>query len=188
MKVSEIDTGLQTPALNIMRILSRRKKEKRPGLSVEEFERELNNLQKTLYNYIAKSLNFSEDAGDVYQESVTRAFRYLKSYKTELSSVKTWLFRIATNEIRRYYGKNREETLSLDSDSVPAPPSVQAESEVSKIFEAASGLSSTQRTVFFLFYDQEFSIREISEITGLKEGNIKTVLSHARGKIREVLK
>ena len=36
--------------------------------------------KKRLYNYILKSLNYHEDAKDVYQEAVMRAFRYFGKF------------------------------------------------------------------------------------------------------------
>ncbi len=184
MKASNMKIIHHTPVAGIKNLF--RKRDRAVGISVKEFENELTSLQRALYNYITKSLNFIEDADDVYQETITRAYKYLGSYKTELSKFRTWIFRIASNEIKRYYSTQKEDRRLVDRESAPAAN--EADETVIRIYEAASTLTSTQRRIFFLFYEQGFSIKEIAGITELKEGNIKTVLSHARTKIREVLK
>jgi len=48
-------------------------------------------------------------------------------------------------------------------------------------------LKPRQREVFFLFYDQGFSIQEIARITGLREGNVKFILNRARTAIKSIM-
>ncbi|MCP4218096.1 MAG: RNA polymerase sigma factor, partial [bacterium] len=47
-----------------------------------------------LYNFVVKALNFSEDADDVYQEAVMRAFKYRNTEKKKKNFM-TWIFTIA---------------------------------------------------------------------------------------------
>ena len=168
------------------------KKEK--ALSKAAFREMLEPIKNHLYNFICKGLNFSEDADDVFQETVLRALKYIKSFKPG-NSFKTWMFTIAHNEIKRYYknnkhknklatdtlwGENFEEDISANNDSTD-------KELVKNIYEIAAGLNPKQRKVFFLFYDNKFSIKEISDITGLKEGNIKFILNRSRERIKEEL-
>ncbi len=165
----------------------------RPGetLTPERFQQFLTPIKENLYNFIFKALNFSQDADDVYQETVLRAFKYRGSFKADRGgSFKTWLFTVAHNEIKSYFNKHKKK---------PAPVNLEDHSEleydtagdehqrrmVRDIYEVAQELNVKQRKVFFLFYDQRFSIKEIGEITGLKEGNIKFILNRSREKIKE---
>lgn len=168
------------------------KKEK--AVNTAAFREMLEPVKHNLYNFIYKALNFSEDADDVFQETVLRALKYIKSFKPN-RSFKTWIFTIAHNEIKGYYkrssdksrmmpgalwGENVEEEIAGDIDC--------AEKELVKdIYEIAAGLKPQQRRVFFLFYDNKFSIKEINNITGLKEGNIKFILNQSRERIKEEL-
>jgi RNA polymerase sigma factor (sigma-70 family) len=72
-------------------------------------------------------------------------------------------------------------------DNMYIPDDSADKSLVRDIYEVALQLAPRQREVFFLFYDQQFSMKEIVEITGLKEGNIKFILNQARGKIKQKL-
>jgi len=171
------------------------KKKEAATINAETFQQLLTPLKENLYNFIFKALNFSRDADDVFQETLLRAFKYRNSFKRK-NPFKTWLFTIAHNEIKSYFNKNKklphtvnidlEEQLNIvyDTETVVDAGYDQM---VRDIYEVAQQLTPNQRRVFFLFYDQRFSIREISEITGLKEGNIKFILNQARKKIKKKL-
>jgi RNA polymerase sigma-70 factor (ECF subfamily) len=163
--------------------------QKQETISVEFFQFLLNPIKENLYNFIYKALNFCEDANDIYQETILRAFKYRKSYDKQ-NPFKTWLFTIAHNEIKRYFNKHKKlpGKVGLDehADMIDDPGS-DNQALVRDIYEVAQQLTPNQRRVFFLFYDQQFSIQEISEITGLKQGNIKFILNQSREKIKQKL-
>ena len=138
-----------------------------------------------LYNFIHKSLNFSEEADDVFQETVLRALKYFKSYKKELN-FSTWLFSIAHNEIRRHFKKAGKLPTSNDVEGVGIS-STKRQDLVKDIYLYAERLKPRHREVFFLFYYSGFTISEISRIIHLKEGSIKAFLNHARNTLRELL-
>ncbi|MCP5050367.1 MAG: RNA polymerase sigma factor [bacterium] len=164
-----------------------------PGetLSGEQFQLLLHPLKDHLYNYIFKALNFSEDADDVYQETVMRAFKYKASFKSgKGGTFKTWIFTVASNEVKAYFKRNRGEAKPVNLEDHPNVTHDETGDDrhrrlVRDIYEVALELNPRQRRVFFLFYDHQFAIKEISEITGLKEGNIKFILNQSRGKVRE---
>ena len=163
--------------------------QKQEIITTEFFQYLLNPIKENLYNFIFKALNFSEDADDVYQETILRAFKYRKSYHRQ-SPFKTWIFTIAHNEIKRYFNKHKKNQDKVDlehhADMMDGSDS-DNQTLVRDIYEVARQLTPNRRRVFFLFYDQRFSIREISEITGLKQGNIKFILNRSREKIKQQL-
>ena len=58
---------------------------------------------------------------------------------------------------------------------------------IKNIYQVASQLKPGQREVFYLFYYNSYTIGEIAEITGLKEGNIKFILNQTRETIKNKL-
>jgi RNA polymerase sigma-70 factor (ECF subfamily) len=139
-----------------------------------------------LYNFIRKSLNFSEDANDVFQETVLRALRYFKSYKKE-KNFNTWLFAIAHNEIKKHYKKASQYTSFTDMDRLKAPEKNNPQELVKEVYQYAESLKPMQREVFFLFYYNGFTISEVSQITRLKAGNIKFILYQARNSLKKMI-
>ena len=164
------------------------KKEK--CVCAETFQEMIYPLKENLYNYILKSLNFSEDANDIFQETVLRAYKYINSFTVrdddKKRSFKTWIFSIAHNEIKHYHKKkwNPVKTIANHSNLVHDRFN---EEIVRDIYELARQLKPKQRNVFFLYYYNKFSIREICAITKLKEGNIKFILNQSRKKIKKKL-
>jgi RNA polymerase sigma-70 factor (ECF subfamily) len=142
--------------------------------------------KQKLYNFILKSLNYSEFADDVFQETVLRALKYFKSYKKE-KSFNTWLYSIAHNEIKRHYKQNKKHTLITDIDKLRESKVNNSQELVKEIYRYAEQLKPKQREVFFLFYYSGFTISEVSRIVGLKTGNIKFILSQARSSIKKLI-
>ena len=55
------------------------------------------------------------------------------------------------------------------------------------LYEQIQKLPKKYRTVLYLFYYEDLSVREISETTGQKETTIKSQLSRARNMLKEEL-
>ena len=161
------------------------KKTNKGEISAGLFHEMIYPLKENLYNFILKSLNFSEDANDIYQDTILRAFKYINSFKRK-SSFKTWIFSIANNEIKRYFKKTKVPVERIDENSNIVLEN-EIEEKVREVYEVARGLDPKQRNVFFLYYYNKFSIMEINEITGLKQGNIKFILNRSREKIKQKL-
>ena len=151
-----------------------------------EFWDLLEPCRRKLYNFIAKSLAFSPEADDVYQETVLRAFQYLSSYRRD-EDFAAWIFAIAHNEIRRSRKSARRYVSGIDLEKVEAAPPSPDRERAREVFRFAEGLKPRHKEVFFLFYDGGFKIAEIAAVTGLREGNIKFILNRARAALKSVL-
>lgn len=143
--------------------------------------------KKALYNFILKSVSFSEDSNDIYQNTALRAFKYFRKFDTS-KRFKPWVFSIALNEIRKYF-KNKIQSSDIHSieNSYEQIPDTQNRELAEAVYSAAYSLKNTEREIFFLFYDSGFNISEISEITGKTQGNIKVILSNARKRVKSFL-
>ncbi|MBQ7031964.1 MAG: sigma-70 family RNA polymerase sigma factor, partial [Bacilli bacterium] len=56
------------------------------------------------------------------------------------------------------------------------------------LLEAILQLPKKYRTIIFLYYYENYKIKEISEILNISVTNIQTILSRARKKLKEILK
>ena len=142
-------------------------------------------VKKHLYNFIRKSLNFSTEADDVFQETLLKGFRYFHSFNRS-QSFKTWIFTIAHNLVKdAFTAKSKvKPPLSLEEAGEIA---IVEDDGVREIYAIAAALTPRQREVFFLYYYNEFKISEIMEITGLSRANIKFILHQARKSIKKTL-
>ena len=175
---------------NIVR-LSRPAKTSVQGNPAETIDKELflellAPIKKHLYNFIKKSLNFSHDADDIFQETLLKSFRYFHSFQQD-KSFKTWIFTIAHNLVKDYFSSPGSLAPLEDADAVVLDEDQSLPLDVKEIYHVAANLKPRHREVFFLYYYNEFKVMEIVEITGLTKVNVKFILHQARKTVRNIL-
>jgi RNA polymerase sigma-70 factor (ECF subfamily) len=167
-----------------------RSKEGDPGA----FRQLVEYYQGYAYALAARLLADEDDARDVVQESFIRVWKHLVKYDPR-ARFTTWLYRIVTNLSydRIKANTRRARVIAPGSDEViasaPDPvrsteQDVQTEQTLNEINDLAGDLPPRQRIVFVLRDLHDLSIREVSEITGIPSGSVKTNLYHARQAIR----
>lgn len=143
--------------------------------------------EKKLFNFLHKALNFSEDSSDLYQDVVIRAWKYFPSFDRN-RSFSAWIFAVAHNEIKKYFKKRKAYQSVIPLALLAVEPAAHADDPaVALIHGAARQLPPRQREIFFLFYYNKFSIAEIAAICGLRQGNVKFILSRGRAAVRQNL-
>jgi RNA polymerase sigma-70 factor, ECF subfamily len=149
-----------------------------------------------------------DDAQDAAQEAFLKVFRRIRQFEGR-SSFSTWLYRIVVNTCL-YEGRRKKRWQKIvmpwrfsnkrdgedpapledrpDSSQDADPTSILRGRELGKdVAKALEGLSDKQRVVFQLKAFQEMSIPEISEVTGLAEGTVKSHLFRATQALRRRL-
>lgn len=144
------------------------------------FEDIVRMYQQPLYWYIRKVVLVHEDAEDILQETFLRACRQFWRLR-DPSSLKAWLYRIATNETMRHLKKNgmpaaEAETLER-MEACEAPSPQKAEQIVS---DAILKMSPLQRQVFCLKYYEDLSYDQISQITGSNKNTLMVSYHEAK--------
>lgn len=146
-----------------------------------------------LYNFIRKTMNFSADADDVFQDTLLKGFRYFHSYDRK-RGFKTWIFAVAHNLVKDRFRQTavREQPIAQwheaeGGEQWNQAPGEQTRREAGEIYHLATQLQPRAREVFYLYYYNEFSVAEIMEVTGLSRANVKFTLHKARQKIKSIL-
>lgn len=125
--------------------------------------------------------NYS-DAEDCWQNVFFKLFAEMK--KSPPPNIKAWLIRVALNECRsvlRY--RLRKNAVNIDELIVP----FEDKSDI-ELAELIFKLPVKQRNVIYLYYYEEYSVKEISQMTGIKENTVKSHLRRGREQLREYLK
>ena len=122
------------------------------------------------------------------------AFRHLGRYRWRQIPFRAWLFRIATNEVRMHWRRQRRvKAISLQPDSnsqavgPSASESLAAAEEHRLLHMALLELRMKYRTVIILRYFEDKAIAEICEITGRKEGTVKSQLHRGLARLQDIL-
>ncbi len=151
-----------------------------------------------VYNLAYRLIGNQEDAMDITQEAFLRAYRNIDSFQLG-KPFKPWIYRIARNvciDRGRKLGRSLpEESLEGNvvtqvraSSPAPGPEQVYDNRELREILEGAIGqLDEGYRELIILFHLEGLSIKECSEITGLKGTVIKNRLYRGRQALRKIL-
>ena len=156
-----------------------------PSLDRERFVAQVTELQETLYRTARSILRNEQDAQDAVQEAVTQAFARLHTLR-DPAKFKPWLLRILVNTCYDAC-RRRRSTVYLEAvEETLAAPQSDCEERMS-LWSAVMRLPEEQKAVVTLFYYEDLPIRAISEVLGVTQGTVKTRLSRARGRLRQML-
>ncbi len=146
---------------------------------LDVFEKFKNTVYAVVFNYVRNV----EDAADLEQE----VFLKLLSHETEFESeehMKAWLIRVSINLC-----KNHMRSRSYLSDG-PLPEDLQAatKEEQGELLQWVLRLPEKYRIPLHLFYYEEYSIRQIAQVTDLPEATVKIRLKRGREKLGKSLR
>jgi RNA polymerase sigma-70 factor, ECF subfamily len=149
--------------------------------------------QRPLYFHIKQMVTDHDDSDDILQNTFVKAWRFFDGFRAE-SSLKTWLFRIATNECLTALDKRKRRNLSDLRDiennlghSEQVTHTFDGDDILQKLQAAIATLPDKQKQVFLMKYYEEMKYSEIVEILGGTEGSLKASFHHAVKKIENYL-
>ena len=145
-----------------------------------------------LYRAIFLTVRNEEDAKDLLQETMVRAFKNLHRYD-RAQPVYPWLLTIGKNLSRNHFRKKETGNASLSEDweivgSYRGPEETAIRSETSReVFAALARLKPEQREILELKHFQDCSYQEIAEILGIPQGTVMSRLYYARKELARIL-
>ncbi|MFM1654924.1 sigma-70 family RNA polymerase sigma factor [Brevibacillus sp. B_LB10_24] len=134
---------------------------------------------------IVKDRNIAED---ITQEVFLKAFRDLHTFRGE-SEIKTWLYRIAINESKKYLRSwsFRQIFSTFKKESVPDEQNHERVEDVvigkltkEEMAERVMAMLPQYRQVIVLHYYEDLTIREIAQVLDISEELVRTKLHRAR--------
>lgn len=152
--------------------------------------------QNMVYTLAHKILGNKEDAEDAAQETFVKCYRALKTYNSQ-ASFSTWLYKIAYNHAIDILKKNTrkrnivEWKSDLETKRIPHH-SFDEKIDLKEIQlllkETIHRLSPDDQVIVTLYYYEDLPLKEIAEIIGIRENNVKIKLYRIRSKLQELLK
>ena len=137
-----------------------------------------------------------QDSEDIVQDAFVKAFHNLHAFKSD-SKFSTWFYSIVYNtavtEYRRsaqyvqYVDYEQPEISDMYSD-FDTMSMIEDEERRTMINKALDMLPKDESLILSLFYLEDNSIKDIIQITGLTESNIKVKLHRARKRMYDILK
>lgn len=145
-----------------------------------------------VYWHIRRLVVSHDDAQDASQETFVRVFKSFGSFRGDCS-LRSWIYRIATNEALRAIGRRRGSTVSLDDDSVITIAAdehwVDMGDELAmKLQKAILSLPKKQQLAFSLRYYDELSFEEMAKVANSTADSMKACYHLAKEKIVKYIK
>lgn len=143
---------------------------------------------ESVYWHIRRLVIHHADAEDATQETFIRILRSFHKFKGD-STLRVWIYRIATNEALRLIGKRRNDTVSLDDEISEARQITDEEYvdysdlEAVRLQNAILSLPTKQQLTFNLRYYDELDYEEIARIIGSTPSGVKASYHIAKEKI-----
>jgi len=146
-----------------------------------------------VFSIALKIVNNREDAEEISQDVFLKAYQSLSTFEKK-SKFSTWLYRIAYNAAISKTRKKKIEMVAIEETVITNYSTDQIERNMSDLDEndqqlilekALKRLPDDDNLLITLFYKNENSIEDISEITGLSVSNVKVRLHRIRKKLYE---
>ena len=143
----------------------------------------IKSYEKDLYKVAIAMTKNDDDALDCIQEAILQAYISIKDLRQD-EYFKTWLIKILINKCNALLKKNKK-ILNLDV-SIAENDKVE-QSDRLELKDSINNLDSNLKIIVILYYYEDMSIKDISESLNIPQGTIKSRLSRARSKLKEML-
>lgn len=159
------------------------------NMTLEEcFDAAMNKYADMVYRIAVNQMRNESDAEDVFQEVFIKWMQHYLEFQNA-EHEKAWLIRVTINQCKNtlkstWYSKTGEFGEEL-KNTLAYTDTVQEESDLE---DALRKLPERYRIVIHLFYYEELSILQISEMLEEKESTIRTQLTRGRRKLKKLLK
>ena len=137
----------------------------------------------SILRYAYSYLHNMSDAEEILQDTLLAYLVNKPAFANE-AHANAWLFRVAGNLSKnriRYNGYRNHDELMEELVA-------EEKEDLRFVWEAVSQLPENYREVIHLFYQEGFTTAEIGAILGRREVTVRSDLSRARKKLKEILK
>ncbi len=167
----------------------------------EDFEEEIIPHLDAMYNFALRLTSDPNDAEDLVQDTIVKAFRFFSSYEKG-TNAKAWLFRILKNSYINNYRKKSKQPNQVDYDEVSSfYETIRADRTDTSDLEdrmfrelidddisnALEELPEDFRTVVLLCDVEGFTYEEIANMLDVPIGTIRSRLHRGRNLLKAQL-
>jgi len=161
----------------------------------KQFVAEYHKVKDKVFTYLMYRVSFNRDiAEDLLMEIILKAYENLPKYDPEKGSFKSWVFAIAHNELVNYW-RGAKITQSLDEmeelgekaySRYMADEETSKNLENKKVWQILEFMSQGDKEIIMMRFMDDLNYDEISLIMGKEPGAIRTQLSRALDKFRDL--
>lgn len=154
------------------------------SMEASEYGRIAETYIDTVYRVALSNCKNSADAQDVVQNTFVKLLKSDIDFKDD-EHIKRWLIKVTVNECRSMWRSFWRRNVDYIEEIVKEPEFDTEEK--SELYYAVMELPQKYRSVVHLYYYEDYSVKEISEILDIKETTIQTRLMRARKMLKQQL-
>lgn len=152
----------------------------------EYFCERIRECEGSMYALAYSILKNEADVADAMQDAILKAYSNLGQLK-DREKFRSWILSIVHNTAIAYI-RGRKDTVDIgEREDLASPePAIDSAARMT-VREAVERLKLPYRTVIWLFYFEEYSVRQIAEVMRASEIAVKQQLSRGRKMLAKLL-
>ena len=151
-----------------------------------EFEKIYKTYWQKIFRLCLAYTNDYSYAQDICQETFIKVWEQLPKFRNE-ASIDTWIYRIASNNCLRQIEKNKKLTFTELPLNLKDEKQQSIEPQIQLLYQFISELEETNRIIISLELE-DIKQKEIAEILGLSEANIRVKIHRIKNKLTQKFK
>ncbi len=136
-----------------------------------------------VYRMAFSMVKCREDAEDIHQEVFMKYLRKMPVFENT-EHERAWFLRVTVNQCKNYWKSAWVQRVIglMEQDVAGGKEDVHDE-----LIDVVKKLPQKYRAVIHLFYYEDLSVEDIGKVLGEKPSTVRTQLTRARGKLKEML-
>lgn len=151
----------------------------------EKFNQSYDKYANMLYRIAYLHTGNAQESEDIMQDVFIKLLYNAPSFKNETHE-KAWLIRVTTNKCKDYLKSSRHSNMSLNEEIIS--DKCYEDDKALDIQSKIIKLNDKYKTVVYLFYYEDYSIRQIASCLRITESTVKMRLKRAREILKKELK
>ena len=153
-------------------------------METKEYQRLVNLYLDMVYRIALNGCKNTYDADDVVQDTFLKLLKCRKPFDSD-EHIRNWLIRVTINECKRFWSSPWKTRIVPLDENIEEP--FIWEPEQSALYDKVMELTPKYRETVYLYYFEDFSVKEIADILKISETAVQTRLQRARQKLKEIL-
>ena len=154
-------------------------------MDTKEYERLTSLLLDSVYRVAVNGCRNYTDAEDIVQNTFLKLWQKKDGFESD-DHVRRWLLRVAVNECNSLWRSPWKRKTSSLEELTQEP--VFTTPEKSSLYDAVKELPQKNRLIVYLYYFEDYSVKEVAQMMGLSESAVQNRLFRSREKLKEILK
>lgn len=148
----------------------------------KEYVKAVGEFSDMIFRIAYQNLFNTSDAEDVVQDVFLKLLKQKDKGFNDYEHLKSWIIRVTINQCLDYKKSFfRKNTVYLEDFEIPYEPHER------EILEELYQLPKDYRNILYLYYYEEYTIKEIAEILGKKQNTINSKLVRGRNRLKKLM-